>query len=133
MGFIGDIVSMVVGLLWFMGYNASYSLAVSEVADNDKTWTLDAASAITVAGAIELDMTYASISQAAMHLELMANYEAGLPVRLPCSPRRREPLSRRRREKRTICSPSSSASEWLPQRRCWSTPLYKSKRLQLSD
>ena len=76
--FIGDIVSMVVGLLWFMGYNASYSLAVSEVADNDKTWTLDAASAITVAGAIELDMTYASISQAAMHLELASNYEGWL-------------------------------------------------------
>merc|ERR1712174_162554 len=69
-----------------MGSTTSYSLAVSEVADNDKTWTLDAASAITVAGAIELDMTYASISQAAMHLELMANYEGWLAGQIAMLP-----------------------------------------------
>merc|ERR1719197_2050793 len=75
---IGDIVSLVVGLLWFMGYNSAYNLAVSEVADNDKTWTTEAGYAIAVATAIETDMVYSSISQAAIHLELMSNYEGWL-------------------------------------------------------
>merc|ERR1712159_563312 len=84
--FIGDIVSLVVGLLWFMGYNASYSLAVSEVADNDKAWNTEAGYAIAVAMAIETDMVYSSISQVAMHLELMANYEGWLDGQIAMLP-----------------------------------------------
>merc|ERR1711862_679317 len=64
--FVLQVVSMVVGLLWFLGYNASYSLAVEEVAE-DKSWTTEGGYAIAVASAIETDMVYASISQVAMH------------------------------------------------------------------
>ena len=84
--FIGDIVSMIVGLLWFMGYNTAYSMAVDEVADNDKAWTADAVTAITAAAAIESDMVYSSISQAAMHLELMANYEGWIKGQIAMLP-----------------------------------------------
>jgi len=96
---IGDLVSLVVGLLWFMGYNSAYNLAVSEVADNDKTWNSEAGYAINVAGAIETDMIYSSISQAAIHLELMSNYEGWLHGQIKMLPEEEQAAYEEKMEK----------------------------------
>jgi len=68
----GDVLMMVVGVMMFIAYNKAYGVAVAQ---DDATETSVANSLVDF---METEMTWSLIGQAAMHLELMYNYEGWL-------------------------------------------------------
>jgi len=76
---VGDLVMLVSGIMMFLAYNKAYGIAVDNKADAvSGSGNTDFTNAMALVGAMETDMVLGMISQTAMHLELMANYEAWL-------------------------------------------------------
>merc|ERR1711990_602403 len=69
-----DIVMLVTGVMMFMAYNKAYSIAVENAEDAENS-NADFDAAMAVVEGMETDMAFLMVSQAAMHLELMHNYE----------------------------------------------------------
>merc|ERR1712060_350982 len=69
-----DIVMLVTGVMMFMAYNKAYSIAVENAEDAENS-NADFDAAMAVVEGMETDMAFMMVSQAAMHLELMHNYE----------------------------------------------------------
>jgi len=76
---VGDLVMLVSGIMMFLAYNKAYGIAVDNKADAvSGSGNTDFTNAMALVGAMETDMVLGMISQTAMHLELMANYEGWL-------------------------------------------------------
>merc|ERR1712060_298393 len=69
-----DIVMLVTGVMMFLSYNKAYSIATENAEDAENS-NADFDAAMAVVEGMETDMVFMMVSQAAMHLELMHNYE----------------------------------------------------------
>lgn len=70
----GDLVMLVTGIMMFLSYNKAYSIATENAEDAENS-NADFDAAMAVVEGMETDMVFMMVSQAAMHLELMHNYE----------------------------------------------------------
>ena len=70
----GDLVMLVTGIMMFMSYNKAYSIATDNAEDAENS-NDDFDAAMAVVEGMETDMVFMMVSEAAMHLELMHNYE----------------------------------------------------------
>merc|ERR1712139_16067 len=68
------LVMLVTGIMMFLSYNKAYSIATENAEDAENS-NADFDAAMAVVEGMETDMVFMMVSQAAMHLELMHNYE----------------------------------------------------------